>query len=145
MDIQDLPRVSYTIAVEKGWWSKPRPLTDLMLLTVSEMSEAIEDYRKHCEPQELWYEVKDAQGHVLTSPTKIPGGKPCGIPSELADFVIRIADIAGCLKDPQGPLADQVPVDAEIFDSALLEQEPLKMGSFVLCRTSVPVCIRLYR
>lgn len=46
----------------------------------SELSEALEDYRNGLKPDVT---LKD------------DGGKPYGIPSELADVVIRVADMCG--------------------------------------------------
>lgn len=55
-----------------------RPLGIALMLIVSELAEALEDQRAGHAPDETWYE----------------NGKPCGIPSELADAVIRIFDTA---------------------------------------------------
>lgn len=141
MNICDLPKISYTIAVEKGWWSDPRPLVDLIMLIGSEVSEAIEDYRKHHDPGELWYEVTDASGRVLTSATAVPGGKPCGIPSELADLVIRVADIVGGLEDPTMPFPHKIAKGSDsVFGFDPTNVAPLK-GSFVagLYKVTAPV------
>lgn len=65
--------------VEKGW-ADDRSVGDLLLLMVSEVVEAYEEYRDWHEPNE----------------TRVVAGKPEGIPVELADVVIRI--ISFCSK-----------------------------------------------
>lgn len=76
----------HQLAIDKGWWeSFPDPLDRLptsLMLMVSEASEALEEYRAGREGTEVYYE---------------PDGKPCGIPIELADLVIRIRDNAEAL------------------------------------------------
>jgi hypothetical protein len=87
----------------------------------SEVSEALEDYRNGRTVAEVWYEEKESptvtdgsmnvttvsiRTHALPYPTifLLDGGdkldldhpyKPCGIPSELADVIIRILHFAG--------------------------------------------------
>jgi NTP pyrophosphatase (non-canonical NTP hydrolase) len=57
-------------------------LEDLMLM-VSEASEALEDHRANHAPNEVWYEEKSY------------GMKPCGVPSEIADVVLRVLHFSG--------------------------------------------------
>jgi len=80
MTLDELISTSYEIAKSKGWWGKPRSFAALTLLMQSEISEALEDYRAGKGLSEVWYAAD---------------GKVCGIPSELADTIIRIADFCG--------------------------------------------------
>ena len=83
--IKELSIVAHQIAKEHGWWDgKPREFAELSMLIVCEVSEAVEEYRNGHEPQETYYS-KDKQGN----------DKMEGIPSELADIVIRVADMCG--------------------------------------------------
>ena len=68
----------HSLAIEKGWYEEERSRLSLTMLINSEVFEAYECWRKN---QDLTY---------LDS-----NGKPCGLPSELADIVIRLFDMAG--------------------------------------------------
>ena len=95
----------------KGWHDEPRSIAQHCILLHSEVSEIVEDYRSNKAIDEVWYEYKNENGEIVTSDSKysfqsfIDGsiryehekrltGKPCGIPSELADVVIRALDMA---------------------------------------------------
>lgn len=67
-------------AVAHGWWEKPRTEGELMMLIVSEASEAFEEVRNN---------------HGMTETYYSEGGKMEGVPSELADIVIRVMDLCG--------------------------------------------------
>lgn len=68
-------------AIDKGWYEEPRTFGEMIALMHSELSEALEDHRNGRGFREIWYE----------------GEKPCGIPTELADTIIRIFDTCGYL------------------------------------------------
>jgi len=81
----DLIESSHGIARSKGWWDDSNEENDhefptQLMLVVSEMAEALEEYRLGKGLNEIYFDEK---------------GKPLGIPIELADAVIRICDVVG--------------------------------------------------
>lgn len=78
--ITDLVKEAHENSVKHGFWEKDKNFGEVIALMHCELSEAYEEYRNHRGYNETYYEEN---------------GKPCGIPSELADVVIRIFDFCG--------------------------------------------------
>jgi NTP pyrophosphatase (non-canonical NTP hydrolase) len=79
LSIEMLVKRSHDTAVNKGWWESERGVPECLALIHSEVSEALEAYRNQ-------------------EPEGKEDGKPVGFGSELADILIRVADLAGKLE-----------------------------------------------
>lgn len=80
--VNDLVVESYNCAKEKGWHSPTKTFGEEIALVHSELSEALEEFRKGYSPDLMYYSGEN-------------GDKPEGIPVELADAVIRVFDMCG--------------------------------------------------
>jgi NTP pyrophosphatase (non-canonical NTP hydrolase) len=75
--LNDLGKEAYENAVAHGFYDSPPSIPERLCLIHSEVSEALESYRDG--------DMDFAIGE---------NGKPIGYPSELADIIIRVLDLA---------------------------------------------------
>lgn len=80
LNIKDLIKEAHENAKAHGWWDEDRGFGEQIALIHSELSEALEEFRDGKDYTEIYSDEK---------------GKPCGIPTELADVLIRIFDTCG--------------------------------------------------
>lgn len=95
--LNNLARLMHANATTHGWWDDERGFPETIALIHSEASEALEEYRDGYAVDDVRYECKSGG-----TPSKCEiecaacsHGKPCGIPSELADIMIRVLDFCG--------------------------------------------------
>jgi hypothetical protein len=118
-DMNEFARKCHLASEAKGWTNLKRTDAQTINLMISELSEAVEEFRDKHENNEIYFEVKirvDDHTEVkkVSDPTVLValqaldgkmgrgdiflGAKPCGIPIELADCIIRIGQQCGTHK-----------------------------------------------
>jgi len=90
--IDSLVKLCHMRASEKKWWKPGPTFIEALMLVVSELSEALEDYRNGLALSDIKEGITNESYLV----------KPLGIPIEMADAVIRIFDICGAFNIPLG-------------------------------------------
>lgn len=103
--LQDLMQQIWKVEDSLGWHDKPNTLAERLQNITAEVGEAWEEHRKGKGLNETYYECKREPGEPVgnyrcSDPIKFnrsmckgcKNGKPCGIPSELADIVIWLFD-----------------------------------------------------
>lgn len=93
--LNQLAKEIHENAVAHGWWEEERELPEILMLCVSELAEALEEYRD--DKPMLYYSGKDAGGNraEIIAPVEPYITKPEGVATELADCLIRILDYCG--------------------------------------------------
>ena len=86
LSIRELVDESWQTAEDKGWHTLNKSFGEEMALLHSEISEALEEFRHGHQPHEMYFKAAGSVREPLP-------GKPEGVPSELADLLIRVGDL----------------------------------------------------
>lgn len=100
--LTDMSKDIFAVNVEAGWYTDPRTgltldrnVMEMLMLTVTELAEAAEGWRKDLMDDHL------------------PDFTSVGV--ELADVIIRILDLAGYLSSGKFPFYDKLDIGAAFF------------------------------
>lgn len=126
--LSDIAEECHHTAVTKGWWSQPANFGEKLMLVVSELAEALEEWRNGHEPNETYYPTttsgyidSDSDQFINWSDDNRPLFKPEGVPIELADTIIRMFDICGFYK---------IDIEAAILEKmAYNDKRPYRHGN----------------
>ena len=112
LGLNELAAAVHENAVAHGWWEEERGLPEILMLCVSELAEALEEYRSGrpllyypCNAGGVCVDDRGEEGVTCGSRVRVAGDpetacnarskKPEGVAVELADCVIRILDYCG--------------------------------------------------
>ena len=130
MTINELIQVAHADAKAKGWWDEPRNTGEILMLVVSECGEALEAHRsgKRAELEEFQkhemlhgVSVNKLNFEVLIKDT---------FEDELADIVIRIADLCGAKEIRLREIGPSYPEDAHANIGMALLHVSIFIGKF---------------
>lgn len=91
--LNDLRDLCLQIAKDHGFTDAS--IGEDIALIHSELSEALEEHRKGRESEWIWYENEFGGPAEWRDPITERLNKPCGIPIEMADAIIRILHFCG--------------------------------------------------
>lgn len=91
--LNDLAKEIHEVAKSKGFWNQTngRDASEVFILIISEVIEATEEFRAGRGVNETLFEDSDVPGLWSTAQSE-RFKKPVGVPSELADTIIRVLD-----------------------------------------------------
>lgn len=93
MTLNDLCKHAHDAAMGKGWYERERELPELLMLAVSELSEALEADRNEKWTRYLAHGIQSGLGDCSVESFKMFFKDT--VEDELADTFIRLADICG--------------------------------------------------
>ena len=94
--LNELAAAVHENAVAHGWWEQERELPEILMLCVSELAEALEEYRAG--KPNIYYNVEGEEilyAENPDAPCSAQSKKSEGVAVELADCMIRILDYCG--------------------------------------------------